>query len=103
MNDINTMYAVLVEGLTPYEANPELYGEDDDVLEVLEPPYINRMGTEYGERVIYWEQNYNPSYARLGENDSPEAKAIFDVLEEYGLEFDVDLVVKYPADYKDKE
>lgn len=101
MNDIETIYSVLVEGLTPHEARPDLYGEDDDVLEILEPPYINRVGTEYGERVLYWEQNYNPSYERLGENDSPKAKAIFDALGEYGLKFNIDLVEKYPGDYKE--
>lgn len=101
MNDIKTMYAVLVEGFEPCEVRPDLYDKDDDVLEVLEPPYINRMGIEYGERVIYWEQNYNPSYARLGENDSPKCKEIFNALEEYGLDFDTDLVAKYPDDYKD--
>lgn len=98
--NLDEMYRVLVEGENPCEIDPELYTEDTDPLDIIEPAYVNRYGTEYGERVMYWEENYNPSAYRVGENDSPKAKAVIEALVDCGLEFDVDLVKRYPADYK---
>lgn len=98
---INNIYDVLIEGIPCHEIDPELYDEMSDDLDIISPDYINRTGVEYGERVIYWEANYNPSYERMGENDGDKEKAIIDTLEEYGLDFDTDLVAKYPADYED--
>lgn len=99
---IDDLYAVLVEGVNPHEIEPDLYDEDDESLDYIAPDYINRLGTEYGERVIYWESDYNPSAYRLGEHDDDRCNEIFDAIEEYGVEFDIDLVAKYPADYNDK-
>ena len=87
MQNVDEMYKVLVEGFTPHEVRPDLYEEDDEDLEIIEPSYVNRTTTENGERCIYWEENYDPSAYRLGENDSEKAKAIIDKLEEYGIEF----------------
>lgn len=101
---INNMYKVLVEGYFLSEVEPDIFTEeDDDDLDIIDPDYINRMGTEYGEKVIYWEENYDPSYYRMGENDGDKEKDIFNALEEYGLDFNVDLVAKYPKDYIDND
>lgn len=100
MRDIDDLYRVLVLGASPHEIDPELYDEDDDPLEILSPSYINRVGTEYGERVIYWESNYNPSAYRLGEKDGEKAKEVIDIAQGCGVDFGVDLVAKYPADYE---
>ena len=102
--EINSMYEVLVEGVALHIIDPDLYTEaDDDPLLIMSPDYINRLGTEYGEKVIYWEENYNPSAYRMGENDGEKEKRIIEVLEEYGIEFDEDLVKKYPLDHKENE
>lgn len=101
---VDEMYEVLVEGRTLHEVRPDIYDEDeDDSLEIISPDYINRLGTEYGEKVIYWEANYNPSYERMGENDGEKQKEIIETLIGYGVEFDTDLVAKYPDDYKENK
>lgn len=97
---LETMYQSLVEGVSPHEIDPELYDELDDSLDTISGDYINRLGTEFGEKVIYWEENYCPSAYRLGEYDSREAGQIIKALEECGVEFDTDLVAKFPDDYK---
>ena len=100
---IDNMYKVLVEGYSLSDVIPDVYDDDDDGddLDIIDPDYINRMGVEYGEKVIYWEQNYDPSYYRMGENDGDKEKDIINAIIEYGVDFDTDLVAKYPADYKD--
>ena len=102
--DINDMYSVLVEGSTLHEVRPDIFDEDDDdSLEIISPDYVNRLGKEYGERVIYWEQNYDPSYERMGENDGEKEKEIIETLVGYGVDFETDLVAKYPGDYKENK
>lgn len=98
---IGSLYDVMVLGTPPHEVKRDLYDEDDDALDYLSPDCINRLGTEYGVRVIYWESNYNPSAYKLSENDDPRCPEIFDCIEEYGVSFDTDLVKKYPNDYKE--
>lgn len=96
---IDDVYKVIVLGIPPREVEPDLYDEDDDALDYLAVDYINRIGTEYGARIIYWESDYSPSAYWLSENDDPLAVEIFNRLEEYGLSFDTDLVREYPDDY----
>lgn len=102
--DIDNMYSVLVEGSTLHEVRPDIFDEDDDdSLEIISPDYVNRLGKEYGERVIYWETNYDPSYERMGENDGEKEKEIIETLVGYGVDFETDLVAKYPDDYKENK
>jgi len=102
--DIDDMYMVLVEGVPLCEVRPDIFNEDDDdSLDIISPDYINRLGKEYGERVIYWEANYNPSYKRMGENDGEKEKEIIEILTGYGVDFETDLVAKYPGDYKENK
>lgn len=99
--DIDDMYMVLVEGASLHSVRPDIFNEDDDDnLDIISPDYINRLGKEYGEKVIYWEANYDPSYERMGENDGEKEKEIIETLIEYGVDFETDLVAKYPDDYK---
>lgn len=100
---IDDMYKVLIDGYKLTDIDEDLYSDDDDELEIIDPSYINRVGVEYGEKVIYWEENYDPSYYRMGENDGDEEKAIINYLYECGLDFDTDLVAKYPKDYIDND
>lgn len=97
---IDNLYDVIVLDTPPHEVEPDLYDEEDDALEYLAPDYINRLGTEYSTRVIYWESNYDPSAYKLSEDDDPRAVEIFNRLEEYGMDFSTDLVDKYAADYE---
>lgn len=89
--DITKLYEVFVEGVPPCEVEPELYDKDAEPLDFLAPAYINRLGTENGVRVIYWESDYNPSAYKMTELDDPRASEIFDVLDEYGIEFNEEL------------
>ena len=58
-------------------------------LDFAEGMNMNDAVVENGERVIYFEDgnSYTPHGFRLGEYDSPEAKAIIDAYEEYGGEY----------------
>lgn len=98
--DVLKMAKVLCMGYTPHEVDPELYDEDADDLDIIAPDYINRLGTEYGKKVIYWEENYCPSAYRLSEEDGATEAMIIKALEERGVDFSTDLVAKYPDDYK---
>lgn len=59
-------------------------------LDFMQGLHVNETTTENGERVMYFEDgNYYIAHGfRLGENDSPEAKAIIERYEEYGGEYD---------------
>ena len=61
----------------------------DDFLDFMQGMNVNRAVNENGERAIYFEDgmNYSPNGARMGEFDSPEAKAIIDAYESYGGEY----------------
>lgn len=86
-HSIDDLYEVATGMTTPHDVDPELYDEDDDMLEYFAPSYINRLGREDGKRVIYWESDYNPSAYRLCEDDDPRCAKIFDALEDCGIEF----------------
>lgn len=98
--NIDLAYKVATGECRPYDINPELYDEDDDLLDAIDYSYVNRLGIEHGEKVIYWESDYNPSAYRMGEHDGERARVIIEALEDYGIDFDIDLVEKYPGDYK---
>lgn len=88
---LEKMYQVLVEGYTLNEAYPDMFSEDDeDILDIIDPDYVNRMVIEDGEKVIYWEEDYNPSAYRMGEKDGEKEAEIIKRLEEFGVEFDAE-------------